>query len=51
MFGVAGTSVATATVADGSFSLTFEPVSADTETVGFQEYPGNKWQITGIRLK
>lgn len=36
MFGVAGTSVATATVADGSFSLTFEPVSADTKTVCFE---------------
>lgn len=36
---------------EGSFSLTFKPVSADTETVDFQEHPGSKWQITGIRLK
>ena len=40
MFGVAGTSVATATVADGSFSLTFEPVSESTRATNgkSQEY-------------
>lgn len=36
---------------EGSFSLTFEPIPADTETVDFQEYMGSNWRITGIRLK
>ena len=36
---------------EGSFSLTFEPIPADTETVDFQEYTGSNWGITGIRLK